>query len=148
MTDARTYVGLALSALLVIIITLNVAVPTINQAASAQKTVAATYTIVAPFTYGVPISLGHAPIVQGSVKVYNATYTAIQGVDYTVDYINGTITILATGSLLNTSNYNVDYQYWAPVYTGTNLSLLHMTVLMLVLGILVIVVATMLMRWL
>jgi len=144
----RTYVGLAISALLLIILTMNVAVPVINQAALTQKTVAASTLITAPFTYGVPIQLGHSNVVQGSVKLYNSTYTAILGTDYVVDYTNGTVTVLATGNLVNTSNYDVDYHYLAPVYTGTNLSLLHMTVLMLVLGIIVVIAATMLIRWL
>ncbi len=145
---ARTYVGLALSALLVIIITLNVAVPTLNTSLNAKAPTEATYVLTAPFSYGVAYYVGHAPVIQGSVKVYNSTYTAIEGTDYTFDYTNGTITVLSTGSLLNTSNYNVEYQYYTPVYTGTNRTLLQLTILMLVLGIVVIITATMLIRWL
>jgi len=148
MTSAKTYVGVAISALLVIIIVLNVAVPTINQSLNAQAPTKGTYTLAAPFTYGVAYYVGHAPVINGSVKVYNATYTAVEGTDYVFDYANGTITVLSTGALLNTSSYNVDYEYNTPVYTGTNRTLLKLTILMLVLGALVIVVATMLMRWL
>jgi len=141
------YVGLALAALVVIIITLDVAVPTINNSLNAKVAVNGLDVLNPVIPYDTPIQLSHKPI-QGTVKVYNATYTAVEGSDYTVDYMNGTITILSTGALLNTSSYNVSYQYYVPVYTGTNATLLKMTVLMLVLGVLIMIATTMVMRWL
>ena len=146
--SVKEYVILGITSLLLIVMVFNLAIPTISQAQS-NTIVLAGHDVLTPIIpYDTPIPLSHAPLVPNTVKVYNATYTAVNGTDYTVDLQNGTITVLSTGALLNTSTYNVSYDYYSPVYTGITKSLVGLTNLMLVLGALVIIAAVMIIRFL
>jgi len=139
--------GVAIGVVLLVIILMQVAVPIINDAQSLQGEKPTSEVIASPFTYDTPIQLGHTNIVENSEKVYNATYTAVSGTDYTMDYVNGTITVLSTGNLLNTTSYNIDYQYYYNYYTGTTLKMVQILLTMLLLGAVVMVYAKFIARW-
>ena len=62
--------------------------------------------------------LTHGYLVEGTVKVYNSSYTFTEDTDYTVDYIAGKITNMSTGAIGGhsdfanyTDTFGVDYQY-------------------------------------
>ena len=59
------------------------------------------------------VPLANQSIVLGTVVVKSSdgltTYT--EGTDYTVNYISGTITVLSTGTMLNATTYQIDYNY-------------------------------------
>ena len=59
--------------------------------------------------YDTPVKLAHTRIEQGSVVVTDGTTTYTEGVDYVVDYENGTITVLSSGSMADGVTYQVDY---------------------------------------
>jgi hypothetical protein len=50
-------------------------------------------------------------IIPNSEKVYNATYTAVSGTDYTIYYNNATIVFHSTGNLIPSSRYTVEFEY-------------------------------------
>ena len=58
------------------------------------------------------IELDNVHIKEGSIQLINGaeSTTYIEGTDYTVDYKNGTITVLDTGSMIEGQNYLVDYE--------------------------------------
>lgn len=57
-------------------------------------------------------SARNAPVVRGSVTVTNsaATTTYTEDTDYTIDYINGTITCLSTGAIPDATTIKATYQ--------------------------------------
>jgi len=68
------------------------------------------------------VLLDYTELVQGSITVTDpgggGSYT--EGVDYTIDYENGTITALGTGGLADGSNYEIDYTIARPSKVTTN----------------------------
>ena len=142
----KNWISAAIGVSILLVILFAAVIPQVQSAKNLTYQARASDVIQAPWTYDVPIALSHSNIVPGSEKVYNATYTAVEGTDYTIDYTNGTITFLSTGNLVNTSNYNVDYLWNAPAYTGTDLTILGLCVLMLCVGAIVMVWRTF-MRW-
>jgi len=77
---------------------------------------AKTFTVVdASFTssHDVVVPLAHSNITSGTVVVTttdgNTTYT--EDTDYTIDYTNGTITVLSTGAMADATEYYIDYDY-------------------------------------
>lgn len=81
-----------------------------------------TETLTAPYTasykvdekfraaYDTPVPLGHARIEEGSVVVTDGTNTYTEGVDYTLDYERGTITVLSSGDMSDGTEYYVSYR--------------------------------------
>jgi len=70
--------------------------------------------------------LTHGYLVEGTVKVYNSSYTFTEDTDYTVDYIAGKITNMSTGAIGGhsdfanyTDTFGVDYQYEEPETVAT-----------------------------
>jgi len=63
--------------------------------------------------FDTPVQLDHTDITGGTVVVTddpsNGPFT--EGVDYTINYVNGTITVLSTGGMLNATGYLIDYDY-------------------------------------
>ena len=57
-------------------------------------------------TYGTPISLAYKNIVSINVAGF------VEDVDYTLNRVSGEVVILATGSMLENTNYNVSYSYY------------------------------------
>jgi len=74
--------------------------------------------------YGTAVSLDHKLIKPGSQNVTDLSDTTVyyNNTDYTMDYINGTITVLSTGNMSNNTNYHIDYGY-VDHYELTNYSL-------------------------
>ena len=64
-------------------------------------------------SYDVAVALAHQNLISGTVVVTTTdnvtTYT--EGTDYTIDYTNGTITVLSTGTMADATNYYIDYHY-------------------------------------
>ena len=62
------------------------------------------------------VELDYTELKTGTVVVTDVgggvTYT--EGTDYTVDYENGTITVLSTGAMADSTNYEIDYQTTRP----------------------------------
>lgn len=65
-------------------------------------------------SFDVAVSLAHAAIVQYSetVTTVAGTTTYTRDTDYTMDYTNGTITVLSTGTMLDATAYYIDYVYY------------------------------------
>lgn len=63
--------------------------------------------------FDVAVQLIHSMIDHGSEVVTNNGTTYTRGTDYTMDYRNGTITVLSTGTMANTTGYLIDYNYSA-----------------------------------
>lgn len=61
--------------------------------------------------HGVAVSLASSPIIFASERVTNsgATITYARTIDYTMDYLNGTITTLASGSMVDATSHLVNY---------------------------------------
>ncbi len=61
----------------------------------------------------VAISLAHANIENTTVNVTSSDglTTYVEGTDYTIDYINGEITVLSTGAMVVSTGYLIDYKY-------------------------------------
>ena len=57
-------------------------------------------------TYGTKIQLAYKNIVSLTISGY------VEGVDYTLDKVSGELVILSTGSMLESTNYNVSYSYY------------------------------------
>jgi len=60
-----------------------------------------------------PVQLAHTNLTAGTVvvtdKPSDGPYT--EGVDYTIDYANGTITVLSTGGMADATDFLIDYEY-------------------------------------
>ena len=58
-------------------------------------------------------TLANPNIVSGSevVKSSDGLTTYVKGIDYTMDYILGKITVLSTGSMVDATAYHIDYDY-------------------------------------
>jgi len=67
-----------------------------------------------------PVQLDFKTMISGTVVVTDgATYT--EGTDYTIDYPNGTITVLSTGTMGNTLVFKIDYRYTGiPIVTAAD----------------------------
>lgn len=63
--------------------------------------------------HGVAVALDYKGIQQYSETVTTTagTTTYTRDTDYTIDYVAGTITVLATGSMSNATGYYIDYLY-------------------------------------
>ena len=63
--------------------------------------------------YDTWIQLAHMNIVEGSETVMNLndTITYTKGIDYEMDYMNGRIKVLSTGSMSNWTEYSISYIY-------------------------------------
>lgn len=63
--------------------------------------------------YDVPVSLAHSNLVTESVVVSSTdgVTTFVEGMDYTIDYGNGTVTVLSTGDMQNSTQYSISYEY-------------------------------------
>jgi len=72
----------------------------------------ASYEAIEEFTatYNTAVPLAHTQIEQGSLTVTDGSTTYREGVDYTVDYEKGTITVLSSGSMADGAAYQVDYR--------------------------------------
>ena len=57
-------------------------------------------------TYGTTTQLAYKNIVSLTISGY------VEGVDYTLDKVSGELVILSTGSMLESTNYNVSYSYY------------------------------------
>ena len=57
-------------------------------------------------TYGTKIQLAYKNIVSLTISGH------VEGVDYTLDKVSGELVILSTGSMLESTNYNVSYSYY------------------------------------
>ena len=141
-----TAVAIALTVLVIVVF--NIAIPVtqeqISQKNMLYRVTGETFTASA---YNTPVSLAHNTIESGSERVYNATTTFTRGTDYTMDYTNGTITVLSTGSMHNNTQYGINYLYYGTL-TGTNLSMANLVITFLIIGVFVVVVAAMVLRWL
>lgn len=62
--------------------------------------------------FGTPVPLAHQKLVSGTVVVTDGTTTYTEGTDYTIDYPNGTITVLSTGNMADNTQYSIDYSYY------------------------------------
>lgn len=58
------------------------------------------------------INLNNVHLKNGSVVVSDVSGSVVyeEGIDYTIDYENGSITVLSTGSMINGESYHIDYQ--------------------------------------
>lgn len=66
-------------------------------------------------SFGVAVSLDNKAIVQYSEKICDdadETTTYTRDTDYTMDYVSGTITVLATGSMSDATTYYANYLYY------------------------------------
>ena len=72
------------------------------------------YTETVNVAYDTPFSLKYKLLSE-------VTFTGTEGVDYTVDYDNGTITILSTGNLLENTDYEITYSYTVFLNTSNSL---------------------------
>ena len=52
----------------------------------------------------------------GGIKVIQSSVEMVESVDFEVDYILGKIKILSTGSIDNTADFDVFYNYWTNDY--------------------------------
>ena len=72
--------------------------------------------------HDVSVALDHENIIEDSEVVTssdgNTTY--YKGRDYTMDYTNGTITVLSTGLMADATSYLIDYEYANPKTITTN----------------------------
>jgi len=70
--------------------------------------------------FDVAVALAHTVLVSGTVVVTTTdsvtTYT--EGVDYTINYTSGTITVLSTGSMADATSYYIDYSYLTALSTN------------------------------
>ena len=66
-------------------------------------------------SFGVAVSLANIAILQYSeiVTTVAGTTTYIRDTDYTIDYVAGTITVLAAGSMANATAYYIDYLHYS-----------------------------------
>ena len=64
-------------------------------------------------SFDVAVALAHTEITSGSevVTTTDGLTTYVKDTDYTMDYPNGTITVLSTGSMLDATEYYIDYTY-------------------------------------
>jgi len=64
-------------------------------------------------SFDIAVSLAHSDLVSGSVVVTttDGVTTYVEDTDYTIDYTNGTITVLSTGAMLDATAYYIDYTY-------------------------------------
>ncbi len=88
--------------------------------------------------YGTWVQLAHTNIVPDSEVVTDltGTITYTRGVDYEMNYTDGKIMILSTGSMSNWTDYLIDYEYGSPKASGT--TLLILMVLPVALGIVIV----------
>ena len=58
------------------------------------------------------VNLNHVHIKEGSIVVKDeaGTTTYVEGTDYTVDYDDGTVTMLSTGNMVDGTTYQIDYE--------------------------------------
>ena len=63
--------------------------------------------------FDVAVQLLHSMIDYGSEVVTNNGTTYDRGTDYTMNYRDGTITVLSTGTMADSTSYNIDYNYSA-----------------------------------
>lgn len=61
--------------------------------------------------YDTPVQLKHTNITPGTTNVTDNGTTYTEGVDYTMDNPNGTITVLSTGGMADATGYLIDYDY-------------------------------------
>ena len=70
-----------------------------------------------PFTsvYDVPVKLANKHLVNGSVVVDNPENgNFVENTDYTINYLNGSITVLSTGGMDDETEYAIDYDWNVP----------------------------------
>jgi hypothetical protein len=72
--------------------------------------------------HDVSVALDHENIVEDSEVVTSSdgSTTYYKGRDYTMDYTNGTITVLSTGLMADATSYLIDYEYENPKTITTN----------------------------
>lgn len=63
--------------------------------------------------FDTPVQLANTNIVSGTAVVTSTDglTTFTEGSDYTMDYINGKITVLSTGTMVNSTAYHISYDY-------------------------------------
>jgi len=61
---------------------------------------------------GVAVSLDNKAIVQYSETVTDGTTTYTRDTDYSIDYVAGTITMIAEGGLVDATAHDIDYTYY------------------------------------
>jgi hypothetical protein len=64
--------------------------------------------------FDVAVGLENAAIYDNTVAVTSAdgNTTYIEGTDYTIDYLNGTITVLSTGTMADATSYKINYRHY------------------------------------
>jgi len=76
-------------------------------------------------TLDTPVQLANTCLVSGTVVVTttDGLTTFTEGTDYTIDYVNGTITCLSTGSMTANTDYLIDYDYYKFVWSSYSIDL-------------------------
>lgn len=111
-------VGFYFTMLIAIILVLGVVWPTID----ARLNTESTYSSVSAEAFNVSgnsdtwMALANSDITTNSESVYNGTYNAVRNTDYEMNYTDGKISPLSTGSLLfneslGSTVYSIDYDH-------------------------------------